>query len=91
MSLQAIDIFRATVPFFDAEEQSLGPLQPAPARGAPAARFLGKEVGEVERHPDRARLIVEYNHQARAKATTRLLNRAIIHRDIQVIRGEKVG
>src|SRR5689334_16761394 len=59
---QRLQITIAPAALLHCEQDLLRPCQPAPTRGAPAARLLRKEVFEIPDHSDRARLVIQHNH-----------------------------
>src|SRR5258706_11613927 len=77
---QRVQITSAPTALLHCKQNLLRPRQPAPTRGAPAARFLRKEVFEIPDHTDRARLVVQHNHGSRAQPAARVLHVPVVHR-----------
>ena len=88
---QRFQITSAPTALLHCKQNLLRPRQPAPTRGAPAARFLRKEVFEIPNHTDRARLVVQYNHGSRAQPTSRVLHVPVVHRRVQMLLHKEIG
>src|ERR1700733_8819324 len=81
----------ASSALFHCEQNPLRPRQPAPTRGAPATRFLRKEVFKIPDHTDRTRLVVQHNHGSRTQPTSRSLHVPIVHWGVQMLLYKEVS
>ncbi len=73
----------------DRRQEPLHPRQAIPTGRAPAAGFLGEEMLEIVQHPDRAGLVIDDDHRARAEPAAGLLDGAEIHGDVEMLLGEE--
>ena len=67
------------------------PIEAAPARRTPAARFLGKKVNQIGSHPYRTGLVVENNHGTGPQATAHFRHFCEIHRHIEMLLHQKIS
>src|SRR6266567_1717482 len=88
---ERIEIASAPSALLHCEQNLLRPRQPAPARRAPAARFLRKEMLEIPNHPDGTGAVVQHNHGSRAQPASRLLHVPVVHRRVKMLLYKEVG
>jgi hypothetical protein len=84
------EIARLATPSLYRVQNAFNPCQAAPARRAPATRFLSEEMFEIPQHPDRTGLIIQHNHGASTHSASCFLNLGEIHGHIQVLFNKKV-
>src|ERR1700733_13734537 len=91
LECKSFKIARASLPLFHRKQNLFRPRETAPARRAPAARFLREEVFEVPDHAHRTRLIIQDDHGSSAQSAARLLHVAVIHGCIEMLLYKKVS
>ena len=76
-------------PFLHRVQDAFRPVEAAPARRAPAARFLREKMLQIPEHPDWAGLVVQHDHGAGAHAAARFLELVEIHGQVEMLLGQE--